>query len=274
MRPDEAYRDRPGLAPARHLQRAGRWDEALPLLDGARDPAALGLRADILCDRHQWRLDDRSEALDAIDAVRDTDGPLAMLLTAQLEYWVRLFRRNVMAGADVTADLGDQPTLVEDPVEQFRLAGESAAAAGDQGLRDWAMFWYAVSSENVRDDLPTARPVYAEVFARATERGELLLASYASRHLGGVALYDDGDREKGLELLKLSMYQRATVGARPHLAAAQAMYAMGLDDAAASEPGATPKPGSGDHGTAGPESTLLRTLVKHTANDLDLTWLK
>jgi hypothetical protein len=273
MRPDEAYRDHPVLGPARHLQRAGRWDEALGLLSGADYTQALDLRADILCDRHQWRLDDRSEAVAAIDAIGGTNAPLATLLTAQLEYWVRLFRRNVMAGAGVDADLGDLPTLVKDPVEEFRIAAGSAGS-GDDGLRDWAMFWYAVSSENVRDDLETARPVYAEVSARATERGELLLASYASRHLGGVALFDDGKVDQGLELLRLSMYQRATVGARPHLAAAQAMYAMALDDAAAAEPGTTPKPDTGPPGTAGPETTLLRSLVRHTAQDLDLTWLK
>jgi hypothetical protein len=265
MRPDEAYRDYPALALARHLQRAGRWDLALDLLAGAGDAA--DLRADILCDRHQWRLDDRTEAVAAIDAIRETNRPLATLLSAQLEYWAHLFRKNVMAGADVDADLGDPPGLVADPVEEFHRVTKEA---DDVGLRDWAAFWYAVSSENLRDDLATAKPVYAEVYDQATGRGELLLASYASRHLGGVALYDDGEVGKGLDLLKLSMYQRATVGARPHLAAAQAMYAMALDDAAA---GTTPKPNSAPAG-ASPDSGLLRELVAHTAAELDLTWLK
>jgi hypothetical protein len=203
MRPDEAYRDRPALAAARHLQRAGRWDLALDLLAGADDAA--DLRADILCDRHQWRLDDRTEAVAAIDAIRETNGHLATLLGAQLEYWAYLFRKNVMAGADVAADLGDPPGLVADPVEEFHRVTKEA---DDEGLRDWAAFWYAVSSENLRDDLATARPLYTDVYERATARGELLLASYASRHLGGVALYDDGEVAKGLDLLKLSMYQR------------------------------------------------------------------
>jgi hypothetical protein len=269
MRPDEAYRDRPVLASARHLQRAGRWDLALDLIADSPDAYnAADLRADILCDRHQWRLDDRTEAIAAIDAIRGTNRSLAMLLTAQIEYWAHLFRKNVMAGANVDADPGEPPGLVADPVEEFHRVTKET---DDEGLRDWATFWYAVSSENVRDDLATARPLYAEVYERATARGELLLASYASRHLGGVALFDDGEVAEGLELMKLSMYQRATAGARPHLAAAQSLYAMALDAAAAAEPGTTPKPGAGE---PGPESTLLRSLVAHSAAELDLTWLK
>jgi hypothetical protein len=269
MTPDEAYPDHPGLARVRHLQRAGRWNDALDLLSGADDPAAVELRADVLTDRHQWRVDDRTEALAAIDAVRPGNEPLATLLTAQIEYWLRLFERR--APDDLAAERRDLPTLTEDPVEDFLLA---AKAFGDAPMHDWAMFWYAVGSENVRDDVATARPVYDEVVARATERGELLLASYGNRHLGFVAVYLDGDREAGLDLLRLSAQQRAAVAARPHVAAAQSALAMALDDIAAADPGAKPEPTAGAPGTAGPESTYLRALVNHTAAALDLTWLK
>jgi hypothetical protein len=221
------------------------------------DPLAAQLRADILTDRHQWRLDDRTEALEAIDAIRTENPDLARLLTAQLDYWVRLFKRD------------DLPALVEDPVEEFQ---QVVKAATDPGLRDWATFWFAVSTENLRADTGTARPLYADVLARATERGELLLASYASRHCGGVTLFDDGEVDKGLELLRLSVYQRATVGARPQLAAAQTLLAMALDDVAATEPGTTPKPESGK--VSSPETDLLRSLVAHSAQELGLTWLK
>src|SRR5262245_56795630 len=156
MRPDEAYRGRPVLASARRLQRAGHWDLGLDLLADGDDAA--DLRADILCDRHQWRLDDRTEAIAAIDAIRGTNHQLAMLLTAQIEYWAHLFRKNVMAGANVDAGLGEPPGLVADPVEEFHRVAKDT---DDDGLRDWATFWYAVSSENVRDDLATARPLYA-----------------------------------------------------------------------------------------------------------------
>lgn len=261
MKPDETYRSRPALASARYLQRAGHWDEALAVL-GA-DPLAAQLRAEILTDRHQWRLDDRTEALEAIDAIRTENPELARLLTAQLDYWVRLFQRR--AGSS----LAGLPALVEDPVEEFQ---QVVKAATDPGMRDWAMFWFAVSSENLREDTATARPLYAEVLARATERGELLLASYASRHSGGVTLFDDGDVDKGLDLLRLSVHQRATVGARPQLAAAQTLLAMALDDVAATEPGTTPKPESGK--VSSPETDLLRSLVAHSAQELGLTWLK
>ncbi len=264
MKPDETYSSRPALAPARYLQRAGRWDEALTVLQDD-DPLAAQLRADILTDRYQWRLGDRTEAVAAIDAIRDDNPELARLLTAQLEYWVQLFHRN----RPDSDDLADLPTLVDDPVEEF---AQLAKAITDPGLQDWVLFWYAVSSENVRDDLDTARPLYAEVLTRATARGELLLASYASRHSGGVALFDDGDVERGLDLLRLSVLQRATVGARPQLAAAQALLAMALDDVAAAEPGTTPTPEEGTVSSS--ESDLLRDLVEHTARELDLTWLK
>lgn len=263
MRPDEAYLDRPELAPARHLQRAGRWDEALALITGD-GPDALALRADILADRHQWRLDDPAEALAAVSAIGASHPDDAMMLDAQLEYWAFLFHKNT------DGDYNDLPGRVADPVEQFHRVWKDTA---DEGLRDWAGFWYAVSTENMRDDHATAAPVYAEVLRGASERGELLLASYATRHLGGLALFVDGSTAQGLELLRLSMYQRATVGARPQLAAAQAMYAMALDDVAAAPDGSVPVPGGGEAG-ASPDSGLLRELVAHTAAELDLTWLK
>lgn len=263
MRLDEAYLDRPELAVVRHLQRAGRWDEALALLPRTGSPDVAVLRADVLADRHQWRLDDPAEALAAVAAIRDSHPAVAMLLDAQLEYWAFLFHKNTDGVYD------DLPGRVADPVEQFHRVWKDV---DDEGLRDWAGFWYAVSTENMRDDHATAAPVYAEVYDGATRRGELLLASYATRHLGGLALFVDGDAARGLELLRLSMYQRATVGARPQLTAAQAMYAMALDDVAAAEPGAAPKPGAGKPGVS-PESGLLRDLVAHTAAELDLTWL-
>ena len=263
MRPDEAYLDRPELAVVRHLQRAGRWDEALTLLPSSADPDVALLRADLLADRHQWRLDGRDEALAAVDAIRDSHPAVAMLLDAQLEYWAFLFHKNT------DGDYSGLPGLVADPVEQFQRVWKDV---DDPGLRDWAGFWYAVSTENMRDDGMAAAPVYAEVLEGATRRGELLLASYATRHLGGLALFAEGSADRGLELLRLSMYQRATVGARPQLAAAQAMYAMALDDVAAS-PGGTPVPGAGSPG-ATRESALLRSMVAHTAAEIDLTWLK
>jgi hypothetical protein len=268
MRPDETYREYPLLASARQLQRAGRWDQALDVLAAADDPAARDLSADLLADRHSWRLDDRTEALAAIEAVRAGNEPLAILLTAQVDYTARLFRLN--APPDTAGPLRDAPDLVADPVEDFLLA---AKAADDTGLRDWALFWYAVSTENVRDDTGTARPVYAEVAARATERDEPLLASYANRHLGALALYEDGDRETGLELLRRSVHERAAVGARPQIAAQQSLLAMALDDIAAAGSGTTPTPGAGAPG-ATPESAALRALVRRTAHELDLTWLK
>jgi hypothetical protein len=259
MRPDETYRDRPDLAPARLLQRAGRWDDAVAALT-VTDHVAADLKAEILTDRHSWRHDDRTEALDAIGAASE---PLATFLTAQVDYTARLARLN---GSGALSGL---PELVDDPVEDFLQA---AKASTDEGLRDWALFWYAVSTENVRDDTATARPVYAEVAVRATERDEPLLASYANRHLGALLLYEDGETAAGLDLIRLSLHQRSATGARAQIAAQQSLLAMALDDLAAT-PHQTPTPASGAP-NATPESRALRALVNRTAHELELAWLK
>src|SRR5215468_4416239 len=68
---------------ARTLQLAGRWDLALDALPAGDGAAAL--RAEILVDRHLWRLDPPDEALAAIDALDGT--PLAALLRGQIRYW-------------------------------------------------------------------------------------------------------------------------------------------------------------------------------------------
>lgn len=260
MRPDETYRDRSDLAPARLLQHAGRWDDALTTL-GASDQVSLDLRADILVDRHSWQHDDRTEALHAIAAASE---PLSTFLIAQVDYTTRLARVNG------TSTLAGLPDLVNDPIEDFLRA---AKATPDNGFGDWALFWYAVSTENLRDDTATARPVYAEVATRATARDEPVLASYANRHLGALLLYEDGDTAAGLDLIRLSLHQRAATGARAQVAAQQSLLAMALDDLAATPPGTTPAPATGTP-NATEESRALRTLVSRTAHELDLAWLK
>lgn len=77
MQLDASCLARPRLAAARQLQRAGRWDLALDLLAAEPpDPSATALRAEILVDRHWWRLD-RAEARTERDLLRDTATRLA-----------------------------------------------------------------------------------------------------------------------------------------------------------------------------------------------------
>jgi hypothetical protein len=81
-----------GLAAAVQLQRAGRWDLALAALPVEPVGRAADLRAEILVDRHLWRLDAVDEAEAAI-AVVEAGGNLALagLLRGQLLYWRMLF---------------------------------------------------------------------------------------------------------------------------------------------------------------------------------------
>ncbi|GIG59524.1 hypothetical protein Lfu02_38960 [Longispora fulva] len=239
---DEAYMSRPDLAVARHLQRAGQWDLALAHLSatpapatsstpatargaGPGDPLLAALAAEITVDRFLWQLGDVTPALTAIAALGDT--PLAALLTGQLTYWGTLFSL-------------DLPGLDADPVKTFGGVLDAPELGG------WPLFWHAVSTENLRGDTPTATAGYEKVRQWARDTGDVLLESYASRHL---ATGDDT-----VPLFRLSVQQRAAAGARPQLAAAQSTLADALGDT--------------------PEAAELRALVAYTADELGISWLR
>ncbi|WP_412542379.1 hypothetical protein R8Z50_07710 [Longispora sp. K20-0274] len=237
---DEAYLSRPELAVARHLQRAGRWDLALAHLSalpapataagttdqpGASDPLRAALTAEIAVDRFLWQLGDHTPALAAIAVLGDT--PLATLLTGQLAYWGRLFSL-------------DLPGLDADPVETFAHVLDAPELGG------WPIFWHAVATDNLRGDSEAATAGYRKVRQWARDNGDVLLESYASRHL---ATGDDT-----VPLFRLSVQQRAAAGARPQLAAAQNTLADALGDT--------------------PEAAELRALVAYTAEELGISWLR
>ncbi|MGY0233031.1 hypothetical protein [Longispora urticae] len=243
---DEAYLSRPELAVARHLQRAGQWNLALdhlgttlpdghaegpaaqgaaPTTHAAPDPVRAALIAEITVDRFLWQLGDVAPALAAIAALGDT--PLATLLTGQVTYWGRLFSL-------------DLPGLDADPVDLFATVLDAPELGG------WPIFWHAVSTENLRGDTPTATVGYEKVRQWARDTGDVLLESYATRHLA--------TGEDTVPLFRLSVQQRAAAGARPQLAAAQNTLADVLGDT--------------------PEAAELRTLVAHTAEELGISWLR
>src|SRR6266540_191859 len=113
MTPDDTYFANPALAPVRHLQRAGQWDRALDLIK--EDTKVDQLRAEILVERHVFRLDPVDEAVEAVAAIGGT--AMGTLLTAQLEYWRRLFKL-------------DSEQLMDDPVAGFEHAAADSALAG------------------------------------------------------------------------------------------------------------------------------------------------
>jgi hypothetical protein len=209
MLPDVTYMHSPRLAAARYLQRAGQWDLALESMREADSGASPALRAEILVDRHAWRLDPPGEALRSVKILADADPPLALLLTGQLGYWQQVFR---LGGATISQDL--EATFAE--------------AAQDARLRGWATFFRGVVYQYLHENRQVAATGFADALAFALEAGDLLLESYALRHQGELAL--DEAREQAVQALRRSLSLRAALGARPHCAAGQATLADALGD--------------------------------------------
>jgi hypothetical protein len=221
------------------LQRAGQWGLALRCAPEGPDGAAL--RAQVLTDRHSWRLDAAAAARAAISEIAARRPGLATYLSAQLEYWDRLLGPLSEAGNAEAARPGPEPA------EAF------AALRGDPELGAWATFWHAVTLENLHGDSGAAAAGYASARDLALAGGDRLLESYAVRHLSGQAL-QAGDRNGAIALARYSLYLRAACGARPQVAAAQALLADTLGD--------------------GAEAAQLRAVAASTAAELGLTWLR
>jgi hypothetical protein len=153
--------------------------------------------------------------------------------------------------------------LGPDPARALLRAGlwEHALAAVPAGGLAWRAqiladrFWWQLAdpggAEAAVAALAAAVPRYTEALGWAREQGDLMLESYAVRHLGDHAL-EAGDAG-GLDLLRRSYQLRAALGARPHTAAAAATLAAALP------PGA--------------EAGQLREAARITATELQLTWL-
>jgi hypothetical protein len=220
-------------AAVRRLHRVGAWDTALALLDGEPGQDAARLRAEILVDRHWWRLDDPAAAEAAVGALdAATVGP--RYLSAQLAYTRILFGRDPRPGDEQVAEAGFH------------------AAAHDESLRGWGSFWLGVLADRVHGHPVAAKARYDEALQLSRGARDLLLESYAVRHLGGQAI--EHDRFEGEMLLRRSLYLRSALGARPQVAAAQVTLAGELSD--------------------GPERDMLRETAGATADELGLTWLQ
>jgi hypothetical protein len=132
------------LACARHLQRGGQWDLALDLIGDAGDGAAGLTRAEVLVDRHAWRLDPSAEAMDAVHAV-ERDYPVhAAFLLAQLAYWQAAFG---LGGTPIQADV----------VAAFD------ALTSETVLFPWPAFYQSVALQYLREDTDAAGKGFALV---------------------------------------------------------------------------------------------------------------
>jgi hypothetical protein len=224
------------VASARYLQRVGRWDLALAALPTQPAGMVAELRAEILVDRHLWRLDPVDEAETAIATVQAGGSTaLAALLRGQLVYWRMLF------------SLGPAP-------DGAKRAGDALArAAKDPRFEGWATFWLGVLADNVLDDRAAAAERYAQAAHLARAQHDRLLESFTARHQGAHLLMG-GNRVEGIDLLRRSLHLRASVGAVPPVAAAQTALAEELPP--------------------GGERATLRETALATARELDLTWLR
>src|SRR5262249_20973301 len=138
---DATYFSDPSLAPARRLQRAGDWDGAARLAPDTGSGAVL--RAEILVDRHSWRLDPPHEVMAA-------ENPrTARYLTALLQYWRRLLKC-------------DREPHGPDPVDEFAdLEAETRLATGSTA------FFHGVALENLRRDTEAAQAAYRRALTAA-----------------------------------------------------------------------------------------------------------
>lgn len=126
-----------------------------------------------------------------------------------------------------------------------------AAASGDERLAGWATFWTGIVTEKFDGAPEQAKASYTKALDSAVKDEDLLLESYAIRHLGALAL-ESGDAT-GLDDLRRSYQLRAALGTRPQTAAAAASYAAELPPSA--------------------EAEELNRLAARTACELGLTWL-
>jgi hypothetical protein len=229
MSMNTSYMADPAACAAWSLKRAGLWDLALrlPIAD------MTAVRAEILTDRFWWRLDKPAEAEAVVAALSQEDPLLSEFYDAQLAYTRVLF------------GIGPRPD------DGARARAGFSAAAADERLANWAIFWTGIVAEKLDHDLEQARQHYTEALDAAVQDEDLMLESYAIRHLGGLAI--EHDDLTGLDQLRRSYHLRAALGARPQTAAAAAALAAALP------PGA--------------EAEQLNRLAAQTARELRLTWL-
>lgn len=214
---------------ARRLYLLGEWDAALAALGPDADPE---LRAEIAVDRWFFQLERHEEAERAVAAL-DPASPTAHLLTARLAYSRLLFQRGSRADDRAVAEAG------------YRAAVES----GDEKLRGWAEYHWAVLLDNIDKDPAGALPRYERALEIATRSGDGYFESYIIRHL-----YPHREPAERIAMLRRSLHLRAALGARPQTIAAQALLAENLP-------------------AADPERAELMRTFRPGAEELRIGWL-
>ncbi|RKS72128.1 hypothetical protein BZB76_4945 [Actinomadura pelletieri DSM 43383] len=168
-----------------------------------------------------------------MSALCQEDPALGGFYDAQLAYTRLLF------GMDPRSD------------DTTRVRAGLAAAVQDERLASWATLWTGIVTERFDNAHEHAKQLYSQALESAVNDEDLLLESYAIRHLAALAL-DNGDAT-GIDQLRRSYHLRAALGARPQTAAAAVTYAAALPPC--------------------DEAEQLNRLATRTARELGLTWL-
>jgi tetratricopeptide (TPR) repeat protein len=186
---------------ARKLRGAGRWDEALELVD---DPLA---RADLLNEQALFTgsPDARRRAAEELD---------------RAEALLALGRGRVLHAQFLVQRDAEDPR----ELESFERALELARALGDRALEAQALFWVGLVHQVVRGDHAESLPLFDRSYELARELGDTITMSYAVRHL---AFADDaaGRHELAWARLQESAELRRAEGFLPGVAAA--LHALG-----------------------------------------------
>jgi hypothetical protein len=190
---------------ARRLLLLGEWDMALAALGPDAEPE---LRAEIAVDRWFFRIEGHDEAEKAVEAL-DPASPTRHLLTGRLAYSRLMFWREPRADDRAVAE----------------AAYRAAIERGDDKLRAWAEYHWAVLLDNIAKDAAGALPHYETALKVATAAGDGYFESYIIRHLA-----PHKEPAERTAMLRRSLHLRAALGARPQVIAAQALLAENLPE--------------------------------------------
>jgi hypothetical protein len=117
----------------------------------------------------------------------------------------------------------------------------AAVESGDEKLRGWAVYHWAVLLDNIDEDPVGALPRYETALEIATKSADGYFESYIIRHLA-----PHKEPAERIAMLRRSLHLRAALGARPQTLAAQATLAEHLpeDDPERAELMRTFRPGA------------------------------
>jgi tetratricopeptide (TPR) repeat protein len=202
------------ITSARELVRAGRWEQAMRLLDATEssdrhDAGALAAaRADAQVDHAWWTGGDADAArLDGARMLADDDAQAWIVDFARLRSsYARQLHLKLAGGSPVADGFA---------AEADRLAEQ----APDAAARAYATFYCGLIAAVLHDDAAAAE----RYWRAAVDTDDEYVRSYALRHLGGLA-DDAGRHDEALELWRESTRLRQRAGFVPGVLAQVQLY--------------------------------------------------